>query len=78
MQVVVGPPTNGTPQMQQHENAERGPVPLIVAIAGLGCAVASFLVAGDDSIRQMMLQSGLIIAAISLLYWITKPNASED
>lgn len=64
--------------MQQNENSERGPVPLIVAIIGLASAVASFLVVGDDLISQTMRESGMIIAAISLLYWITNPEALTD
>lgn len=59
------------------EPTERSPIPLIVAIIGLGASDASFAI-HDENLSATLFGSGLITASWYILYWFANPTRKEN
>jgi hypothetical protein len=60
-----------------HQNPDRSPVPLVVAILGLLSAIASFYVR-NEGVSATLLGSGLVTAGWCVLYWAAyRPSGDE-
>jgi len=60
----------------RHQIPERSPVPLVVAIAGLLAAIASFYVK-SEGVSATLLGSGLITAGWCMIYWVAYTPSDE-
>ena len=62
---------------RRHQNPDRSPVPLVVAILGLLSAIASFYVR-NEGVSATLLGSGLITAGWCMIYWAAYTPSGDE